>query len=34
MAKRNAVALNGGRPEAISLLAITVLPTVSIASAR
>jgi hypothetical protein len=33
-AKRNAVAVNGGTPEAMILLAITVLPTVSIASAR
>ena len=34
MAKRNAVALNGGNPLAIDLLTTTVLPTPIIASAQ
>jgi hypothetical protein len=34
MAKRSAVAVNGGSPCAISLLATTVLPTPIIASAQ
>lgn len=32
MAKRSAVAVNGGRPAAMILLAITVLPTSTMAS--
>lgn len=34
MAKRSAVAMNGGSPEPITLLATTVLPTSTIASDR
>jgi len=34
IAKRSAVAVNGGSPPAITLLATTVLPTVTIAAAH
>jgi hypothetical protein len=34
MAKRRAVAVKGGKPDATTLLAITVLPTSTIASAK
>jgi hypothetical protein len=34
IAKRSAVALNGGNPAAIDLLTTTVLPTPTIASAQ